>query len=97
MKITLPHKCTQTEGIAQVKKVLEEHREKIRENATGVVTAWEGNVLNFAFTAQGSRIEGTLTVLDTQFDLYAKLPLALRLFEGTIERMIESEVRKLPL
>ena len=75
--------------------MLIEHREKIAQNATEVKTEWQDNVLHFSFTAQGSHIEGTLTVLDNEFQLYAKLPLALRLFEGTIERMIAAEVKKI--
>lgn len=97
MKITLPHKGTEVEGIAQIKKMLAENQDKIAQSATEVTTAWQDNVLSYAFTAQGSHIEGTLTVLDKEFQLYAKLPLALRLFEGTIERMIAAEVKKLPL
>lgn len=97
MKITLPHKGTKAEGVAQIKKMLADHQDKIAQSATDVKTEWQDDVLNYAFTAQGSHIEGTLTVLDREFQLYAKLPLALRLFEGTIERMITSEVKKLPL
>ena len=97
MQITLPHKGTQADGVAHIKKLLVEHEAEIAEHATNVETRWEENVLHFAFTAQGSHIEGTLTVLDKEFKLYAKLPLALRLFEGTIERMIAQEVKKLSL
>ena len=97
MQISLPHRGTQAEGVEQIKKMLEEHREKIGQNASDVRTEWQENVLTFAFTAQGSHIEGTVTVLDREFKVYAKLPLALRLFEGTIERMVASEVQKLKL
>lgn len=97
MKISVPHRLTEVEGIAHIKKLLDENRTKIAENATDVREEWNGNVLSFAFRAQGQHIEGTLTVRDKGFDLYAKLPLALRLFEGTIERMIESELKKLAL
>ncbi len=97
MQITLPHRGTQAEGMAQLKKLLEEHRDKISQNATDVKTEWQDNVLTFSFTAQGSHIEGTATVQDKEFKVYAKLPLALRLFEGTIERMIAAEVQKMKL
>lgn len=97
MKISLPHKGTQAEGVAQIKKMLADNQDKIAASATEVTTAWADHILSFAFTAQGSHITGTLTVLDREFQLYAQLPLALRLFEGTIEHMIASEVKKLPL
>ena len=97
MQITLPHRGTQKEGIAHITTLLAENQAKIAQNATDVKTEWRDNVLEFAFTAQGSHITGTLTVRDKAFDLYAKLPLALRLFEGTIERMISAEVKKLSI
>lgn len=95
MKLNIPHQGTQAEGIAHIKRLLDENRQKISENATDLKESWNDNVLSYAFRAQGQHIEGTLTVRDKEFELYAKLPLALRLFEGTIERMIESEVKKL--
>jgi len=95
MQIKFPHKTTKDAAIARIKQMLDENRSKIAENATDVKEEWNDNVLSYAFRAQGQRIEGTLTVTDTDFEIYAKLPLALRLFEGTIQRMIESEVQKL--
>lgn len=97
MQIQFPHKGTEAEGVAHIKAILDEHRAKIEENASELKEEWADNVLNFEFTAQGSHISGTLTVRDKEFDLYAKLPLALRLFEGTIERMIHAEAQKLRL
>jgi hypothetical protein len=95
MQITIPHNGTESEGIARVKQLLDESREKIAQNATELKEEWQGNVLSFAFSAQGQHIQGTLTVKDRAFELYAKLPLALRLFEGTITRMIEAEAKKI--
>lgn len=77
--------------------MLEEHRGKIAENASDVKTEWKDNVLDFAFTAQGTHITGSLTVTDTEFEVYAKLPLMYRLFEGQIEKMITAEAAKLNL
>ncbi|MFA7309701.1 MAG: polyhydroxyalkanoic acid system family protein [Candidatus Paceibacterota bacterium] len=95
MQFKIPFKGSQNEGVERVKQMLRENRTKIEENAVDLQEEWKDNILTFAFTAQGKHIEGTLTVRDNEFDVYAKLPLALRLFEGTIERMIEAEVKKL--
>ena len=97
MQIKIPHSHTKEEAIVRIKQMLAENRAKIAEKAGDVKATWRENVLEFAFTSQGTHIEGTLTVHDKEFDLYAKLPLALRLFEGTIERMITSEVEKMKL
>src|SRR4051812_1916220 len=97
MQFKLPHKSTKEQAIARIKQLLKEQEQKINENASDVKTQWNDNVLDFEFNAQGTHIKGTLTVTDTDFDLYAKLPLALRLFEGTIERMLQSEAAKLKI
>ncbi len=97
MQFKIPFKGSQAEGIQRIKRLLDESRAKIAGHATIEKEEWQGNVLSFAFTAQGKSISGTATVGDNEIDLYAKLPLSLRLFEGTIEKMIAAEVAKLPL
>ncbi len=79
----------------RIKQMLVDQRKAIEQNATDVKTEWKDNVLDFAFTAQGTHIKGTLTVTDTEFDVYAKLPLMYRLFEGQIEKMIKGEMEKI--
>ncbi|MHB1086301.1 MAG: polyhydroxyalkanoic acid system family protein [Minisyncoccota bacterium] len=95
MQFKLPFKGSQDEGVARIKQLLEEHRAQITEKAAVSKEEWSDNILSFAFDLEGKHIEGTVTVRDNEFDVYAKLPLALRLFEGTIERMIEAEAKKM--
>lgn len=97
MKIKIPHNGTRAAGVTRIKQLIEDSRAKMTEHAADITEVWDGDVLSFAFSAQGQRIEGTLTVHDSEYELYAKLPLALRLFEGTIERMIEAEAKKMRL
>lgn len=97
MQIQIPHNGTKEQAIARVKQLIEESRGKIQEQAGDLKEEWNDNVLTYAFSAQGQHISGTLTIGDSEYDLYAKLPLAMRLFEGTIERMIKQEVEKLKL
>ena len=91
MQVTIPHKDSEVTAITKVKKVLNESRSKLAGHVSDVEEAWEGNVLTYAFTAQGYHISGTLTVKDKVFELYAKLPLTLKLFEGRIEKMIQEQ------
>ncbi len=97
MQIKIPHSHTKEEAITRIKQLVAENQAKIAEKAEEVKAKWRDNVLDFAFSANGTHISGTLTVLDKEFDLYAKLPLSLRLFEGTIERMIKAEIEKMKL
>jgi len=95
MKVSIPHKDTQIGAITHVKKILNESRAQMAAHLTDVTEAWQGNVLNFAFTAQKNHISGTLEVKDHSFELYAKLPLMMRMFEGRIQKMIEDETKKM--
>jgi hypothetical protein len=95
MKVSIPHKLSQIEAITRVKKILNESRSKLAEHLTDVEEKWEGNVLNFAFTAQKQHISGTLEVKDKVFNLNARLPLMMRLFEGRIEKMILEQAKGL--
>lgn len=95
MQLTIPHSSSQQDAIAQIKKMLDEARPKAAENQVVLnEERWEDNVLHFDVTAQGQRIAGTLTVLDKQFDLNAKLPLMLRMFEGRIKKAVEEQTRQ---
>lgn len=91
MKVSISHKFSQVEAVTRVKKILNESRSKLAAHLTDVEEKWDNNVLSFAFTAQKQHISGTLEVKDRVFELYAKLPLTLRLFEGRIEKMIQEQ------
>ncbi len=95
MQFKIKHKTSKFEAMQRIKKMLVDQRKQIEANATDVKTEWKNDVLEFEFTAQGTHIKGTLTVTDTDFDVYAKLPLMYRLFEGTIEKMVAAEAAKL--
>ena len=97
MQIKLPHQGTKEEGKARIKEILKSQEKEIAKNATDVKTEWNGDILSFEFSARGMHVSGTVTVTDTEYDIYAKLPLSLRLFEGKIERMIAQEAAKLKM
>jgi hypothetical protein len=95
MKVSIPHSYSQNDAVIRVKKLLEEARAKMAEQVSNIEEKWQDNTLHFAFDAQGQHISGTLEVKDKVFELYAKLPLALRLFEGRIQKMIEEQSRQI--
>ena len=95
MKVSIPHKFSQVEAITNVKKILQHSRAQMAAHLTDMKEEWNQNILTFEFTTQKQHISGTLEVKDRVFELYAKLPFTLRLFEGKIERMILEESKKL--
>lgn len=96
MKLKIPHKFTKEQAIARVKTALNEAKPKLEEaKVTIEEERWEGDTLHFAFTAQGQAISGQVTVEDAQFDVYARLPLMMKLFEGRIEKAIAEQAKSM--
>lgn len=95
MQITIPHKFSKAEAKARVMQALNDARSKLQGQATIEREEWEGDTLNFGFTAQSQAISGTFEVRDSEFYLDAKLPLMLRMFEGRIKSAIEEQAASL--
>jgi len=91
MQISIPHKFSRAEAKERVMLALREAREKLAGQATIDREEWQGDTLHFGFTVQGQSITGTFEVRDGDFDLNAKLPLMLRMFEGRIKKAIEEQ------
>ena len=93
MQITIPHKFSKAEAKERVMLALREARTKLGTQATIEKEEWQGDTLHFAFTAQGQSISGTFEVREHDFDLNAKLPLMLKMFEGRIKKAIEEQAQ----
>lgn len=91
MQVSIPHKFTKPEAKERVMLALNEARTKIGGQATIDKEEWVGDTLHFGFTAQGQSISGTFEVRDNSFNLDAKLPLMLRMFEGRLKKAIEEQ------
>jgi hypothetical protein len=92
MHLKIPHQLSQAEALAKVKKALAEAKLQLVGKVAVEEERWEGPTLHFAFVAERQRIAGTLGVGEAEFELNAKLPLMLKLFEGKIERAIREQV-----
>lgn len=95
MQVQIPHKFTRVQAVQQIKRALDEGRAKTAGQATIHEEKWDDNVLTFDVTVQSQRIAGTVTVNDTNFDIYAKLPIMLRMFEGRIEAAIKEQAAQM--
>jgi hypothetical protein len=91
MQVSIPHKFSKADAKERVMRALNEARSKIGDQATIEKEEWQGDTLHFAFTAQGTSISGTFEVKGGEFDLNAKLPLMMRMFEGKIKKAIEDQ------
>ncbi len=96
MHIDIPHKFKSTdEAVARVKSALNEGRSQLDGKATIEKEEWSGNTLSFAVTIQGQSISGTLVVRESVFDINAKLPFMMRMFEGRIEKALKEQTSKM--
>jgi len=92
MHIKLPHKFkTEAAAITRAKQAINEARAKLPAGAAIDKEAWSGDTLAFAGTMNGITITGTLAVTDSEYEIDAKLPLMLRMFEGRIEKAIKEQ------
>ena len=95
MHFEVPHKFGKAEAVRRVKTALLDAKVKGGDQIKINEERWDGDTLNFDFTAQGQRISGAVVVTDTLLDITAKLPLMYRLFEGRIEAAIKEQVAKM--
>jgi Sec-independent protein translocase protein TatA len=96
MHIKLPHNL-KTEGAAilRAKQALNEMRSQLPPNAKINKQEWQGNTLTFDATADKINITGSLVVTATEYEINAKLPLMLRMFEGRIEKAIKEQTAQM--
>lgn len=93
MHIDIPHKFkTKAEAVQRVKSALVEMRPHLGDKAKIEKEEWAGDTLTFVADIQGQSISGTLEVRDAVFDINAKLPLMMRMFEGRIEKAIKAQI-----
>ena len=95
MQITIPHKESRISAITRIKKALSQSRSQLAAHVENMQEEWRENVLHFSFLLQKNKISGTVTVTDTTYDIYAKLPLIWRLFEGRIEKEIKEQITQM--
>ncbi len=92
MHVKLPHNL-KTEGAAilRAKQAINEMRKQLPANAKINKEEWSGNTLAFDATADKITVTGTLVVTKDDYEVTAKLPLMLRMFEGRIEKAIKEQ------
>jgi hypothetical protein len=95
MNVKFPHKFSKQEAIERVKYILAEAKPKLGDKGEITEERWEGDTLHFAFNAQGQHISGQLYVREHEYEINAKLPLLMRIFEGRLEKMIMDQASQM--
>lgn len=95
MQVKLPHSLSRHEAVARVQRLLIEAKPQLADKVTIEEERWDGDTLHFAFTTQGQKISGQFEVKDNEYELNAKLPFMMRMFEGKIEKMIAEQSKQM--
>lgn len=95
MQVQVPHRFTKEQAVSRLKQGVAEAKLKGGDQITIHEERWEDDTFHFDITGQGQRISGSVGVGENYFDIYAKLPLMLRMFEGRIEAAIKEQAAQM--
>ena len=89
------HSLPRAEAAEKLRAFVEEVRREHGAKVQNLRGQWQETTLEFAFTAYGMAVEGSLFVEDKQVRVEGTLPLAATLFRGQIEQTIRGELVKI--
>lgn len=95
MSVQVPHQLPIAEAVTRLQNFLEEVRREHADRVSNVQGDWQGETLQFGFTAMSMKINGNLVVREEEVHVSGNLPFAASLFRGTIESTIRGELEKL--
>jgi hypothetical protein len=83
------------EAAGKLKAFIENMRREHGHKVQDLRGEWRETTLQFAFTAYGLAIEGTMVVEEAEVRVAGTLPLAASLFRGQIEQTIRGELLRI--
>ncbi len=86
------HALGSDEAVRRLKEKFSFARDTYGSQVSDLREEWDGHILSFGFKSMGMKVEGTVTVEDSQAKLDAKIPLAAMIFRGAIEKQIREEL-----
>lgn len=91
----VPHALPRDEAADKLKAFVETVRREHGEKVQNLRGQWRETTLQFAFTAYGMAVEGSMFVEEAHVRVEGTLPLAASLFRGQIEQTIRGELVKI--
>jgi hypothetical protein len=90
--VHVPHTLSAEEARHRLEKFAGILRQKFQDSVSDLDQLWEGDTLQFKFTAYGIPIQGGIAVTDTALQVAGDLPLTAMLFKGRIESAIQEQL-----
>jgi hypothetical protein len=94
-KTQVPHALPRDEAAEKLRAFVENVRREHGEKVQNLRGQWQETTLEFAFTAYGMAIEGSMFVEEAHVRVEGTLPFAAALFRGQIEQTIRGELVKI--
>jgi hypothetical protein len=91
----VPHGLPRDQAAEKLKTFVEAVRREHGEKVQNLRGQWRETTLEFAFTAYGMAVEGSMIVEESHVRVEGTLPLAAVLFRGQIEQTIRGELVKI--
>ncbi len=90
----VPHQLGQAGAVEKLRGFLDQVKQRYPKEISDIEGSWSENVLSYALTTFGIKIDGTLTVEEESIRMEGKLPFAAMMFKGKISESIRVALEK---
>lgn len=95
LNFSVPHLQTKEDARHRLERFSEGLRSKFQDQMSDFEESWSGDVLAFAFKTFGIRVQGDITVNDSDLAVACELPFSAMMFKGKIESEIQKQLSRL--
>jgi hypothetical protein len=98
MKVTINHNFTQDKALICAERIIKSLTEKYKDEITDYLSERKDSIILFSLKARGMKFKGSISVDEKKVIIESRLPVALKVFEGLLEKKIienaEHEIKK---
>jgi hypothetical protein len=95
LEVNIPHRLGQEEALRRMMAKADFLQKTYGAQASQSEQAWTDNVLDFKIQAMGFKINGNVTVVESEIRLSAELPMMAMAFKSVAERRIRQELEQM--
>lgn len=90
----VPHELGKDAAVEKLKGFLDQVKSRYPKEISEIEGDWAENILTYAFTTFGIKVDGKLTVEDEVVKMDGNLPFAAMMFKGKISNSIKVALEK---
>jgi hypothetical protein len=88
MKVVINHQFTKEKAVKCAENLIRNLTEKFKDDISDFRQEKEGDIILFSLKAKGMKFKGTISIEINSVIIESKLPLAIKMFEGVLEKKI---------